>query len=83
LVRRPRGGVSAAAMPAYAAPRDIGAVAVWDDGAEAPRARREDEVTEAGADPSTYNLFVVCAAIGVSSLPSCARVNLCLAPCSD
>ena len=48
-----------------------------------PRARREDEVTEAGADPSTYNLFVVCAAIGVSSLPFCARVNLCLAPCSD
>ena len=31
MVRRPRGGVSAAAMPAYAAPRDIGAVAVWDE----------------------------------------------------
>ena len=53
-------------MPANAAPHDIGAVAVWDDGAEGPRARRQDEVTEAGADPSTYNLFVVCAAIGVS-----------------
>ena len=46
-------------------PADLGDVYVWDDGAEAPRMRRQDEATVDGVDPKEYNLFVVCPAIGV------------------
>lgn len=52
-------------MPVNPFPDDLGAVMVWDDGAEAPRARREDEITTGGVDPDAYNLFVVAPAIGV------------------
>ena len=52
-------------------PGDLGDVAVWDEGAEAPRARREDEGTQPGVDPESYNLFVLAPAIGVS-LPAFA-----------
>ena len=55
-------------MPDKSQPADLGAVSVWDEGAEAPRPRREDEVTVVGRDPKEYNLFVIAPAIGVRQL---------------
>ena len=40
-------------MPLNPDPSDLGATYVWDDGAEQPRPRRDDEVTlDGGLDPS-------------------------------
>ena len=54
-------------MPLNPDPSDLGACYVWDDGAEQPRPRRDDEVTlDGGLDPSEYNLFVLLPNVGVS-----------------
>ena len=44
-------------MPANPLPADLGSVAVWEAGAEAPRSRRADEASEAGVDRSTYGAW--------------------------
>ena len=68
MLQRLHGGVTRARiMPLNPDPSDLGACYVWDDGAEQPRPRRDDEVTlDGGLDPSEYNLFVLLPNVGVS-----------------
>ena len=63
-------------MPVNPLPADFGSVAVWDEGAEAPRPRRDDEITIGGSDPSSYNLFVIAPAIGVRNAAAASHLAL-------
>ena len=47
-------------------PADIGSVWKLDEGAQAPRPRRPDEVTEAG-DQQKQDYFIIAPGIGVST----------------
>lgn len=47
-------------------PADLGAVWRLDEGAEEPRPRRPDEVTEVGDQQVEQKFFIVAPAVGVS-----------------
>ena len=79
----PRRGQRAAMPNANPTPADLGEVYVWDDGAEAPRMRRQDEATVDGVDPKEYNLFVVCPAIGVRTEHASTECRLASRPLAD
>ena len=47
-------------------PCDLGAVWVFEEGAEAPRPRRDDEATVSGTEPD-QDIFLIRPVIGVSA----------------